>query len=93
MRAMICNKAHPDLGCATIPLPIPDEEYGRGMELLEQMRIGNAAANDCYGGRKISSELYAKGMINTRNGAGEVGGGKCQRLPTPLSREQKTVSD
>ena len=68
MRAIICNKAHPDLGCATIPLPIPDEEYGRCMELLEQMRIGNAAANDCYGGRKISSELYAKGMINTRTG-------------------------
>ena len=25
MKAIICNKSHPDLGCATIPLPIPDE--------------------------------------------------------------------
>ena len=48
MQAIICNKAHPDLGSATIPLPIPDEEYGRCMELLEGMRIGNATANDCY---------------------------------------------
>ena len=48
MQAIICNKAYPDLGCATIPLPIPEEEYARCIELLEGMRIGNAAANDCY---------------------------------------------
>ena len=36
------------MGCATIPLPIPNEKYAHCMELLEGMRIGNAAANDCY---------------------------------------------
>lgn len=47
-KAIICNKAHPDLGCATIPLPIPDEEYAHCMELLEQMQIGGVTASDCY---------------------------------------------
>ena len=48
MQAIICNKAHPDLGCATIPLPIPDKEYAHCMELLEQMQIGGVTASDCY---------------------------------------------
>ena len=48
MQAIICNKAYPDLGCATIPLPIPDKEYAHCMELLEGMQIGGVKASDCY---------------------------------------------
>ena len=48
MKAIICNKAYPDLGCVTIPLPIPDEEYAHCVELLEQMQIGGVTASDCY---------------------------------------------
>ncbi len=47
MQAIVSNKAHPDWGCATIPLPIPDEEYAHCMELLEQLEIGGATASDC----------------------------------------------
>ena len=47
MQAIVSNKAHPDWGCATIPLPVPDEEYAHCMELLEQLEIGGVTASDC----------------------------------------------
>jgi len=48
MNAIICNKDHPDWGNASIPLPIPDEEYARCISLLEQLQIGDVTARDCY---------------------------------------------
>ena len=48
MNATISNKQHPDWGCATIPLPIPDEEYAHCMELLEQLQIGGVTERDCH---------------------------------------------
>ena len=48
MNVTISNKQHPDWGCATIPLPIPDEEYANCMELLEQLGIGGVTASDCH---------------------------------------------
>ena len=48
MNATISNKEHPDWGCATIPLPIPDEEYSHCMEMLEQLGIGGVTARDCH---------------------------------------------
>ena len=48
MNATISNKQHPDWGCATIPLPIPDEEYAHSMELLEQLGIGGVTERDCH---------------------------------------------
>lgn len=48
MKAIICSKARPNLGSATIPLPIPDDEYTHHVELLEQMQICGVTASDCY---------------------------------------------
>ncbi len=48
MQVTLCNRTHPEYGSATIPLPIPDEEYGRCIELLEAMEIGETTAHDCY---------------------------------------------
>lgn len=47
MRAVLCNAAHPEYGEATIPFPIPEEEYGHCLELLEALEIGNAVNRDC----------------------------------------------
>ena len=47
MNATIFNKEHPERGSATIPLPIPNEEYAHCMELLEQLGIGGVTARDC----------------------------------------------
>ena len=55
MNATLCNRGHPEYGAATIPLPIPDEEYAHCMELLEALEIGSVSGHDCY----IS--LYEKG--------------------------------
>ena len=48
MNATISNKQHPDWGCATIPLPIPDVEYAHCMEMLEQLGIGGVVERDCH---------------------------------------------
>ena len=47
MRAVLRNAAHPEYGEATIPFPIPEEEYDHCLELLEALEIGNAVNRDC----------------------------------------------
>ncbi len=47
MRAVLCNAAHPEYGEATIPFPIPEEEYDHCLELLEALEIGGAVSRDC----------------------------------------------
>ena len=39
MKATLTSCAHPEYGEVTIPFPIPEEDYDRTMELLEE-RIG-----------------------------------------------------
>lgn len=46
-KAILSNKIHPELGQATIPLPIPDSEYDHTIGLLEDMGIGSPTAQDC----------------------------------------------
>ena len=43
----VSNKAHPEYGQATIPLPIPDSEYDQTIELLEGLDIGSPTGQDC----------------------------------------------
>ena len=47
MNAVLSNPSHPEYGQATIPLPIPDDEYDHCMELLKQLEIGGVTARDC----------------------------------------------
>ena len=54
-KAVVSNKAHPELGQATIPFPIPDNEYDHTIGLLEDMGIGSSTAQDCRVDELISS--------------------------------------
>ena len=63
MNAIICNKDHPDWGNASIPLPIPDEEYAHCISLLEQLQIGNVTARDCYIDRISSAPGYLDVLV------------------------------
>ena len=47
MRAVLSNVQHPEYGVATIPLPIPNEEYDHVMELLGAMELGDVVERDC----------------------------------------------
>ena len=38
---------HPEYGVATIPFPIPHDQYAHCMELLEALEIGDAVKADC----------------------------------------------
>lgn len=46
-RATLGNPNHPEYGVATIPFPIPKEQYGHCMEMLSLLEIGDASKQDC----------------------------------------------
>ncbi len=46
-QAVLSNREHPKYGVATIPFPIPRDQYAHCMELLEALEIGDAVKADC----------------------------------------------
>ena len=46
-QALLSNPSHPEYGVATIPFPIPRDQYAHCMELLEALEIGDAVKADC----------------------------------------------
>ena len=47
IQAVLGNPSHPEYGVATIPFPIPHNQYTHCMELLEALEIGDAVKADC----------------------------------------------
>ena len=47
MSAVLSNPSHPEYGVATIPFPVPHDQYARCMELLAALEIGDAVKADC----------------------------------------------
>lgn len=45
--AILKNNEHPEYGEVSIPLPIKTTEYGRSMDLLSSLGIGDALRKDC----------------------------------------------
>ena len=46
-QAILSNPSHPEYGVATIPFPIPHDQYAHCIELLEALEIGDAVKADC----------------------------------------------
>ena len=46
-QAVLSNRDHSEYGVATIPFPIPRDQYAYCMELLETLKIGDAVKADC----------------------------------------------
>ena len=47
IQAVLSNPGHPEYGVATIPFPIPRDQYAHCVELLEALEIGDAVKADC----------------------------------------------
>ena len=47
LQAILSNPSHPEYGVATIPFPIPHDQYAHCMELLEALEIGDVVKADC----------------------------------------------
>ena len=47
IQAVLNNPSHPEYGVATIPFPIPRDQYAHCVELLEALEIGDAVKADC----------------------------------------------
>ena len=48
MQAVLSNASHPEYGVATIPFPIPREQFDHCIELVEALEIGNTSTQDCH---------------------------------------------
>ena len=48
MQAVLSNAGHPEYGVATIPFPIPREQFDHCIELVEALEIGNTSIRDCH---------------------------------------------
>ena len=46
-QAVLSNPDHPEYGVATIPFPVPHDQYAYCIELLEALEIGDAVKADC----------------------------------------------
>ena len=46
-QAILSNPSHPEYGVATIPFPIPRDQYAHCLGLLEALEIGDAVKADC----------------------------------------------
>ena len=47
IQAVLGNPSHPEYDVATIPFPIPHNQYAHCMELLEALEVGDAVKADC----------------------------------------------
>ena len=47
IQAVLGNPNHPEYGVATIPFPVPHDQYAHCMELLAALEIGDAVKADC----------------------------------------------
>ena len=47
IQAVLGNPSHPEYGVATIPFPIPHDQYAHCMELLAALEVGDAVKADC----------------------------------------------
>ena len=47
IQVVLGNPNHPEYGVATIPFPIPHDQYAHCMDLLEALEIGDAVKADC----------------------------------------------
>lgn len=45
--AVLSNADHPEYGVATIPFPIPKDQYDHCMEMMEALEIGDPNKKDC----------------------------------------------
>lgn len=46
-QVVLSNRTHPEYGVATIPFPIPRDQYTYCMELLAALEIGDVVKADC----------------------------------------------
>lgn len=47
IQAVLSNPRHPEYGQATIPFPIPNDDYDRIIGMMEELEIGDALKQDC----------------------------------------------
>ena len=58
-QAVLSNREHPEYGVATIPFPIPRDQYTYCMDLLEALEIGDAVKADCISSKASSSSSFS----------------------------------
>ena len=71
-QAVLRNSQHPEFGAATIPFPIPREEYDHVVELLRELDIGDPVKRDCHSDGIDSYYSILNRMVNLRQNLDEL---------------------
>ena len=96
LQAVLSNRDHQEYGVATIPFPIPHDQYAHCMELLEALEIGDAVKADCqvqeinsfYSALKRTEMLEKYGADCMENDhVIETGFGRLRRLDPPFPEQ------
>ena len=71
LHAVLSNATHPEYGAVTLPFPIPREDFGHCIELLEALEIGKVSTQDCHVD-EINSKWPILGRLEGTNVDGEA---------------------
>lgn len=63
MQAILSNAQHPEYGEVTIPFPIGENEYGRCLELLGKMEIGNPIERTALSGNPARPSILQSWLV------------------------------
>ena len=85
IQAVLRNAAHPEYGEATIPFPIPEEEYGHCLELLEALEADCAVRPSAFDA-SFSREQLAAFVLDSLLGQMSRGADNCEGLEQVLRR-------
>ena len=47
LTAVLGNAQHPEYGVATVPFPIPNDQYDHIVDMMRELGIGDPLARDC----------------------------------------------
>ena len=87
LQCTLSNGAHPEYGQATVPFPIPAGDYGRTLELLAGMGLGDPLNRDCrvdelHSGFPILKRLEKVGAnLDEMDSAGQLYGAGGRPVP------------
>ena len=66
LQVVLSNAQHPEYGQATIPFPIPNQNYDSTIELLGPLEIGDTLRQDCQVDELDSFYTVLNALIGTQ---------------------------
>lgn len=92
LQAVLSNAQHPEYGQATIPFPIPNQNYDSTIELLGPLEIGDTLRQDCQVDELDSFYTVLNTLIGTQVTLDELDYADKQELEEAIIRRHYASS-